>query len=284
MLLITRRTIGWIFTVTIISVGCASQSGSNLAAGNATIQAGKWIKIAGSNESEYYYDPYKTNRTQDGNVETLIAGKNKATGKLLMPSLTVLNCSQKLLKFYKQIAGGDWVLSQDWMAPEKTSVSYDWFSLCNTENADGELVSYLGMTNPPDKPGKWMTYFWVYEKDYKPSVTSGKTFKVIYKENPGGSPYYYYQYTRCSDRKFAYSPKLSTEGLEWKDEAAADSIPGYLTFKACGASANRPKQSGSKSSSPSSSSDMTEAKSKCSELGFKKGSDQFGNCVLKLTK
>lgn len=30
--------------------------------------------------------------------------------------------------------------------------------------------------------------------------------------------------------------------------------------------------------------DLDEAKSKCSDLGFKKGSEPFGNCVLKLTK
>lgn len=282
MFLISRNTIGCIILIAIISAGCASQGGSDLAAGNATIQSGKWIKIGSSNESDFYYDPYKTTHTQDGNVETLIAGKNKGSGKMLMPSLIKLSCSQKLLQFYKQVAGGSWVLSQDWMSPDKTSTAYDWFSLCNTENPDGELVSYLGMTNPPDKPGKWMTYGWVYEKDYKPSVVPGKTYKVIYKENPGGTPYYYYQYTRCSDRKFAYSGKLSTEGLEWKDEAAADSIPGYLTFKACGPSTGRPKQSGPNASS--SRSDLSDAKTKCSELGFKKGSDQFGNCVLKLTK
>ena len=127
-------------------------------------------------------------------------------------------------------------------------------------------------------PGEKMEY----EKEYLPAAASGKTYKIVYKENPGGSVYYSYQYSRCSDRKYAYSGKLSTNGLDWKNEAPADSVAGYLIYKACGPSAARAKQTSQKSAN--SNSDLTDAKSKCSDLGFKKGTDQFGNCVLKLTK
>jgi hypothetical protein len=68
----------------------------------------------------------------------------------------------------------------------------------------------------------------------------------------------------------------------WIDEAKRRWGENYVTHCSAASSASQGSQSSSSSSSSSSLSKLEKARATCSELGFTAGTEQHGNCVLKM--
>lgn len=75
------------------------------------------------------------------------------------------------------------------------------------------------------------------------------------------------------------------ENPEYLSRPASSAISTYLSLRfPCGSVSHRPPAAPPSATPIKPVSSFDDAKSKCSDLGFKKGTDQFGTCVLKLTK
>lgn len=274
--------------IAVFLTACAT-TGGDISASNSIVKSGNWFMLGNTvNGDTYYYDPYKKIDDGNGNVETLIYATKPSSSKTITVDLIKVNCDQKLFQLYKINRQGGWELYQDWTKAEDNSPARALFvnSLCRERNKENELIEFIVFTPKQGMPNRFNGWYWVVDKTYEPSIKNGKTLKVIYKDPKEAQSYYMYMVADCNGKRMAQSPKLSTENLQWMNSADKTSPAAFLYRKSCNSElpATPEKQNKTTTTNNSSGTDINDAKSKCSELGFKKGTEQFGNCVLKLTK
>lgn len=285
MLLRLFRALNLIFLGSLM-VACATNTGGNLQVSNSIKSQGSWFLLTFSSAGDRsFFDPYQTTYDQDGNLQTVF-WVAKTNGTQTGADLLKINCLQKMYQAYKVTGSGSWELYQDWQQPEANSVGMGWMSnLCEFRSVDGESLRFIGMAERQGFVGRYTYWYWAPYLTLQPSPKSGKTIKVFHLDSIDKKLNYNYVYVDCEKRKLAESLTLSLENLKWINEPAKTSPYGFFVNKFCGF---RPvaQSSGTSARAPvqSRSVDIGDAKEKCAELGYKRGTEQFGTCVLKLTK
>ena len=269
------------FCVVIFLSSCAT--GGDVQQSNGIIQRGQWFLLSTSDSIDTYFDPYVTTRDANGIVETYIYAKNKFSGEIYTTDTLKVNCSERMIQYLKITATGGWLIYRDWFKPETTDTANGWINgLCSQRNPQGEVGEFIGLTSakPPMPLTAW---YWTPELSLIPSVVGGKTVKVYIEDVTKRTFTFHYFYSDCNKRRYAYSANLSLDKLSWSDMPPSNSIYGYVLNRSCGFNPSV-AQIGSTKPVVAGSSNLSDTKAKCSDLGFKKGTEQFGNCVLKLSK
>lgn len=275
-----------LWSVVIISTclanGCTSNIG-DLKKSNEITASSTWLLLSPNEKLDTYYDPYQTVRDGYGNVESLVWSRSKSQNYTV--SKLNINCDKKIYRYSTITSTGQWELASDWIAPDPQIAQMGWImGLCGRKSPEGEQLEFVNWSKLNSNSDLFYAHYWYKDKEYSPSVKGGKTFKVFYHRPTEKTSYYTYFYSDCVNKKYAINSELKLKDLKWESGAAPNSGAAVLFYYAC-----RTKLSALPTKPPTvaegiGSNDLNEAKSKCADLGFKKGTEQFGNCVLKLTK
>lgn len=269
-------------------VSCASYVNTQL--GSILIEKNYWLYIIDSDSANYYYAPYQTSFDADKNVTSIVYGSKKSTGSVLFPSQVNVKCADRVISWNTLDKNGNWKLLRDWSEPASNSVD-DWMikRLCLIQAEDGSIRQFINVAPDARVPNKYTFFWWEYEKNFSDSDKAIKTYKVYQSTTPENKITYHYVSLKCEGRTYALSLLPSAKDQKWNPEPPPNSAYGFLMSKACGVNYAYKQQDGSRASSPSKNifttgGDIDGAKSKCTDLGYKRGTEQFGNCVLKLSK
>lgn len=273
--------------ITLLVVSCSSIR-SNKTVSDQVMSNNQWLFIADGVSSRFWYAPYATSIDPDGNVTTLLAVHNRMTGQRDHPNKIVVNCSGKLLRSFAIDQNGNWTLFKDWTSYDAGSVNELIVQrLCPIVAEDGGRRQFITAVPDTRMPNSYTTFGWELDKSYSPpdgKYTIFKYFQLL----PGSTQYTYsYFFAICSNRTYASSSDLSGRKLSWNQDPPLNSAFGYLMVKACGfklPASTTKTNSLSPSTSPGAPDPISDAKDKCASLGYKRGTEQFGNCVLKLSK
>jgi len=268
-------------------VSCATYVNTQL--GRSLIDKNYWLYIIDSDAVNFYYAPYQTTFDADENVTSLVYGTRKANGTILYPSQVNVNCSGKAIRWNALDTNGNWKVLRDWNVPDPNSVD-DWMiqRLCPIRAEDGGIRQFINVAPDARMPNKYTVFWWEYEKDFADGKSVSKTYRVYQMTTPENKLTYHYVSLRCESRTYVATITPFVKDQKWVAEPPPNSAYGFLMSKACGINYNYQNQNASKASSGTSGAnsrvDIDEAKSKCVELGYKRGTEQYGNCVLKLSK
>lgn len=263
---------------------CATNYG-DLRKSSELAASSNWVILNPSADEDSYYDPYQTIRDGYGNIETVVWGKRKTSNLTVAVLKAKINCDKKIIQLYRVTSNGNWELYQDWASPDPMSARMGWImGLCGRKSPEGDDLEFINWNKLNANSDLYYAYYWYKNKEYNPSVNGGKTFKVFYHRPSENSSYYTYFYADCNNKKYALSSEQKLKDVKWEAGASPSSGASVLFYYACGTKLSPAPTKPPTKTGGTDSIDLNDAKTKCAELGFKKGTDQFGNCVLKLTK
>jgi len=262
----------------LLSLSACVTTGGDWNASNAKKSAGVWYPLGVATKGDVtYFDPNQTTYMIDGNIETFVFF-SRPNGTQSTVDKLIVNCNQRMYMGYRITNSGGWQLSLDWTVAEVGTVSAQWVdNLCLTKDDDGENIKLITVQKRNDTLDQYVAWYWTPDKVFKTAGNYGKAFKynlrdLASKKNNNG-----YFVLNCDRNKVAITSSLTSDDLKWL-EPTPTSPAEYVLKKSCGSSVHIDPSKVSDSSS------IERAKAKCADLGFKKGTEQFGNCVLKLSK
>ena len=199
------------------------------------VRDGRWFAIVKGKHAVFFYDPYQTRQDADGIIESVVYGRHMLDNSVIKPAFIKVNCEKRTIQNYAVAPDGSPQLAVDWHLPREKSVGEEWVkALCGLTTESGVKISFIGYMENPYHKDRAVHIYWLPEIEHSPSVPGGKTYQMVYYVESDGRGYDGFTYIDCEKNRYATATFLGLDLLTWESNPPAESVAGYLTFKACG--------------------------------------------------